>query len=145
MNGFLIPGGSAALRPGHSFFDTAAEVVRLAKLANQQGDAFPILGICLGFEALAIITSGNTSIMSRWGPTFSMHASCWVWLLFTTCITSMYHKREISWPRLASATASLRGRSIDGGSIQASRSCLLCSAWLLLCRASRVQPLAQLD
>lgn len=67
MNGFLIPGGSAPLRPGHSFFDTAAEVVRLAKLANQQGDAFPILGICLGFEALAIITSGNTSIMSRLG------------------------------------------------------------------------------
>ena len=66
VNGFLIPGGSAPLRPGHSFFDTAAEVVRLAKLANEHGDVFPILGICLGFEALAIITSGNTSIMSRY-------------------------------------------------------------------------------
>ncbi len=66
VNGFLIPGGAAPLRPGHTFFDTAAEVVRLADEANGRGDSFPILGICLGFETLAIVTSGNTSIMGRW-------------------------------------------------------------------------------
>ena len=65
VNGFLIPGGAAPLRPGHTFFDTASEVVRLADAANAKGDAFPILGICLGFETLAIIASGNTSIMER--------------------------------------------------------------------------------
>ena len=65
VNGFLMPGGAAPLRPGNTFFDTAAEVLRLANEANAKGDTFPILGICLGFETLAIIASGNTSIMSR--------------------------------------------------------------------------------
>jgi gamma-glutamyl hydrolase len=67
VNGFLIPGGSAPLRPGHSFFDAATEVVHLADKANQAGDRFPILAICLGFETLAVIASGNTSILGRCG------------------------------------------------------------------------------
>ncbi|KAK9917047.1 hypothetical protein WJX75_000290 [Coccomyxa subellipsoidea] len=66
VNGFLIPGGSARLRPGHTFFDTAAEVVRLANEANDNGDYFPIFAICLGFETLAVIASGNTSILGSY-------------------------------------------------------------------------------
>ena len=65
VNGFLIPGGYARLRPGHTFFDTAAEVVRLANEANDKGDYFPIFAICLGFGTLAVIASGNTSILGR--------------------------------------------------------------------------------
>lgn len=65
VNGFLLPGGSARLRPGHTFFDTATEVVRLANEANDKGDHFPILAICLGFETLAIIASGNVTILGR--------------------------------------------------------------------------------
>ncbi|CAL8463735.1 g3269 [Coccomyxa elongata] len=66
VNGFLLPGGSARLRPGHTFFDAATEVVRLANEANDKGDYFPILAICLGFETLAIIASGNVTILGSY-------------------------------------------------------------------------------
>lgn len=65
INGLLIPGGSATLEPGHSFFDTASLLVDLAMRANDGGDYFPVHGTCLGMETLAIIFSGNHSILSR--------------------------------------------------------------------------------
>jgi gamma-glutamyl hydrolase len=64
INGLLLPGGGANLSPGHPFFDAAHYLVDLALDANDKGDYFPVHGTCLGFEALAIIVSHNTSVLS---------------------------------------------------------------------------------
>eukprot|EP00884_Botryococcus_braunii_P017094 jgi/Botrbrau1/4068/Bobra.152_3s0024.1 len=66
VNGFLLPGGSAILRPGHHWFDTAKLMLDLAMDANDRGDYFPVLAICLGFETLSIAISGNTSLLTRY-------------------------------------------------------------------------------
>jgi gamma-glutamyl hydrolase len=58
LNGFLIPGGAANLRPGHNFYDTAKRVLDYALRANDRGEHFPLMGICLGFETLMILTAG---------------------------------------------------------------------------------------
>jgi gamma-glutamyl hydrolase len=42
INGLLLPGGGADLRPGHAFYDTAARLVQLAIEANDKGDYFPV-------------------------------------------------------------------------------------------------------
>ena len=62
----MIPGGAARLRPGQTFFDVAAKILRLAADANGRGDYFPVYGVCLGFEAIGVALSGNTSLLSRW-------------------------------------------------------------------------------
>lgn len=63
LNGFLIPGGAANLRPGHDFFDTAARVLDFALRSNDAGNVFPVMGICLGFETLMVLTAGNHDIL----------------------------------------------------------------------------------
>ena len=65
INGLLIPGGGAALQPGHPFFDTVTRLFNLALQANDHGSYFPILAVCLGLEALVTIVSQNFAILSR--------------------------------------------------------------------------------
>lgn len=65
VNGILIPGGSQNLRPGEPFYDTVAQLYELAIEANDRGSYFPVYGVCLGFETLAIVASGNHSILSQ--------------------------------------------------------------------------------
>ena len=66
VNGILIPGGAARLSPGHTFFDVAARVLDLATDANlKQKQHFPVFAICLGFEALGVHLSGNSSLLSN--------------------------------------------------------------------------------
>ena len=65
VNGVLVPGGAARLAPGHTFFDVASRVIDLATEANlEKKEHFPILAICLGFEALGVHLSGNSSLLS---------------------------------------------------------------------------------
>ena len=90
LNGVLIPGGGADLSPHHPFYDTAAQLLELTLAANDAGDYFPVRslsvwqlssfqqlwsaiemclplqlhGTCLGFEALSVILSKNTSVLS---------------------------------------------------------------------------------
>lgn len=64
INALLLPGGGAKLRPGHPFYDTAAQLVRLAIKANDGGDYFPVHGTCLGMETLSIIVSQNYTLLS---------------------------------------------------------------------------------
>lgn len=42
INGVLLPGGGAALEPGHPFFDAVADLVNLTKEANDAGEYFPV-------------------------------------------------------------------------------------------------------
>lgn len=64
VNGLLLPGGGARLRPGHPYYDTAALLLQLALEANDKGDYFPVHGTCLGMEALAVIVSRNETILA---------------------------------------------------------------------------------
>jgi gamma-glutamyl hydrolase len=64
VNAVLLPGGSQDLAPGHRYFDAAAQLYDLTLKANDGGDFFPLHGTCLGFEAIAILASGNTSVLS---------------------------------------------------------------------------------
>ena len=42
INGMLIPGGSADLKPGHPFYDATEYLFKLALEANDKGDYFPV-------------------------------------------------------------------------------------------------------
>ncbi|KXZ51986.1 hypothetical protein GPECTOR_10g1008 [Gonium pectorale] len=63
INGLLLPGGGATLKPGHKFYDTARHLVDLAIKANDNGDYFPVHGTCLGMETLAVILSSNYTLL----------------------------------------------------------------------------------
>ncbi|XP_034416594.1 gamma-glutamyl hydrolase-like [Cyclopterus lumpus] len=58
INGVLFPGGSANItssgyqRAAKTFYELAIE-------ANERGDYFPVWGTCLGYEQLAVLTSGK--------------------------------------------------------------------------------------
>jgi gamma-glutamyl hydrolase len=64
VNGILIPGGAQDLRPGQPFFDTVQQLVDLTIEANDNGNYFPLHGVCLGMEALSVAVSRNHSILS---------------------------------------------------------------------------------
>jgi len=64
INGFMIPGGGANL-VNSSFIRSATYMYNKALEAFDAGDYFPILGHCLGFETLSVITSENPSILTR--------------------------------------------------------------------------------
>ncbi|KAF8061359.1 gghA [Scenedesmus sp. PABB004] len=66
LNGVLVPGGAANLRPGHAFFDTASAVLRHATAAADRGEYFPLLGICLGFETLMVAVAGSHDILTSY-------------------------------------------------------------------------------
>ncbi|XP_056619566.1 gamma-glutamyl hydrolase [Triplophysa dalaica] len=58
INGVLFPGGGVSIETS-GYSRAAALFYRLALEANSKGDYFPILGICLGFEQLTLLTSGQ--------------------------------------------------------------------------------------
>jgi gamma-glutamyl hydrolase len=60
VNGFLLPGGSALLRSGHDWLDTAKLMLDLALDANDRGDYFPVVAICMGFEICCALPSEAT-------------------------------------------------------------------------------------
>ncbi|KAI8110154.1 hypothetical protein M9435_001833 [Picochlorum sp. BPE23] len=65
VNGILIPGGGQDLSPGHPFYDAVKYLLDLTIEENDKGVLFPMHGTCLGFEAIAIAATGNTSILGR--------------------------------------------------------------------------------
>ncbi|XP_037312335.2 gamma-glutamyl hydrolase-like [Pungitius pungitius] len=63
INGILFPGGSASILS--SGYQRAAKIFyELALEANKRGDYFPVWGTCLGYEQLAVLTSGE-DLLSR--------------------------------------------------------------------------------
>ncbi|EFJ20246.1 hypothetical protein SELMODRAFT_109437, partial [Selaginella moellendorffii] len=60
INGILFAGGSASLQDGPYY--RAVKLFRALE-ANDKGDYFPVFGTCLGLELLAVIVSGNHSIL----------------------------------------------------------------------------------
>ncbi|XP_075210514.1 gamma-glutamyl hydrolase-like [Lycorma delicatula] len=52
LNGIVIPGGTAKFSDKNGYAEAGTYIFNLAVQANQQGDHFPIYGVCLGFELL---------------------------------------------------------------------------------------------
>ncbi|XP_068966701.1 gamma-glutamyl hydrolase-like, partial [Bombus flavifrons] len=58
INGVLWPGGSASFaNSSGGYADAGYEIYKIAKRMNDNGDYFPILGICLGFELLTYVVA----------------------------------------------------------------------------------------
>ncbi|XP_003398804.1 gamma-glutamyl hydrolase A [Bombus terrestris] len=57
INGVLWPGGSASFTSNKGYADAGYKIYKIAKRMNNNGDYFPILGICLGFELLTYVVA----------------------------------------------------------------------------------------
>ncbi|XP_042366323.1 gamma-glutamyl hydrolase [Plectropomus leopardus] len=63
INGIFYPGGSASITSS-GYQRAAKRFYELAIEANKKGDYFPVWGTCLGYEQLAVLTSGK-NVLSR--------------------------------------------------------------------------------
>jgi len=72
INGILIPGGDAAFHG--KFWETATHLYDRFVTANDNGDYFPIIGHCLGFQLEAAVVSQNPNILTNcYAENISMH------------------------------------------------------------------------
>ncbi|XP_066593668.1 chitobiosyldiphosphodolichol beta-mannosyltransferase isoform X2 [Prorops nasuta] len=58
INGVLLPGGGAYFFTANGYYEAGQHIYEIAKQFNDNGDYFPIFGICLGFELLGILETG---------------------------------------------------------------------------------------
>lgn len=63
-NGLLFPGGNQGIDPDDIYTEEGEILWNLAKEANDAGDHYPIWGTCLGFEELAVLETGDGSVIS---------------------------------------------------------------------------------
>lgn len=64
INGILFPGGGSDLN-GTTVYQAGEFLYKLALDANNRGIHFPIMGHCMGFELLAMISSRDMDILER--------------------------------------------------------------------------------
>lgn len=64
INGLLIPGGAVSIYSS-PYAEASNFLYDLAKMDNDAGDIFPIFGVCLGFEMLALMTNDNVPNLKR--------------------------------------------------------------------------------
>ncbi|CAM6089037.1 unnamed protein product [Calypogeia fissa] len=62
INGILFPGGDASLQDG-PFYQIAEKLFNWALEANDNGDYFPIYGVCLGFELLSVLVTKDHHVL----------------------------------------------------------------------------------
>ncbi|XP_065212992.1 gamma-glutamyl hydrolase-like [Planococcus citri] len=65
INGVVIPGGKAALKPGYPYYDASTIIYKLAKMMNDKGIYFPVYSVCLGFEAMLTIYNNHKLLQIR--------------------------------------------------------------------------------
>jgi len=64
INGVLFPGGDVSLDYS-TYWEVGSFFYNQSIIAYQKGDIFPIVGHCLGFELLCILTSQDVHILSQ--------------------------------------------------------------------------------
>ena len=64
INGVLFPGGEMPIDVSNKWTKNIAFILEWATRENNKGNVFPIWGTCLGYEAIAVITSLNPNNMS---------------------------------------------------------------------------------
>jgi gamma-glutamyl hydrolase len=62
INGILFPGGDASLKEG-PFYRAAEKLFNWALEANDNGDYFPIYGVCLGYELLTVLVTKDHYVL----------------------------------------------------------------------------------
>nr|XP_034182266.1 gamma-glutamyl hydrolase-like [Osmia lignaria] len=60
INGVLLPGGGANFNRSNGYADAGDYIYKIAKRMNQNGEYFPILGVCLGIELLTYLVARRT-------------------------------------------------------------------------------------
>ena len=63
LNGIIFPGGGSSLR-NSKYIKAAKKLMKLAIEYNENGGYFPILGICLGFEAMHVYFEKKRKFLS---------------------------------------------------------------------------------
>ncbi|XP_073969598.1 LOW QUALITY PROTEIN: gamma-glutamyl hydrolase-like [Rhodnius prolixus] len=63
LNGIVLPGGNVNLTATTGFARSANIVFDIATQINDQGDHFPLLGVCQGMQKLAILTNDNKNLL----------------------------------------------------------------------------------
>lgn len=61
----LFPGGPTCFNQSKGYADAGQYIYEIAQDMNNQGDYFPIFGVCLGFEFLYILACGRDKEDSR--------------------------------------------------------------------------------
>ncbi|KAJ9583236.1 hypothetical protein L9F63_022426 [Diploptera punctata] len=64
VNGLVIPGGAAPFNASDGYATAGKELYNLAKQKNEEGVNFPVLGVCLGFELLAVLSADEYDLRS---------------------------------------------------------------------------------
>lgn len=64
INGVLFPGGDESIDFTQRWTQNAQFILEWAMKENDAGKVFPIWAVCLGYETLAVITSGSTNNMT---------------------------------------------------------------------------------
>ncbi|XP_065214107.1 gamma-glutamyl hydrolase-like [Planococcus citri] len=59
INGVVIPGGDSQLKPGYPYYDAFTTIIEISEEMNKKGIYFPILAVCLGFEAFVVLYNGH--------------------------------------------------------------------------------------
>ncbi|XP_043477610.1 gamma-glutamyl hydrolase A-like isoform X2 [Leptopilina heterotoma] len=65
INGVLFPGGSTWFNQKNGYADAGEKIYKIAKRYNDNGDYFPILGTCLGFELLTYLAANRVEHRSN--------------------------------------------------------------------------------
>ncbi|XP_075235426.1 gamma-glutamyl hydrolase A-like [Lycorma delicatula] len=65
LNGIVFPGGACLFDNPNGYADAGATIFKIAKEVNKNGDYFPILGVCLGFELLLHLANGGNELRTR--------------------------------------------------------------------------------
>ncbi|KAL1132225.1 hypothetical protein AAG570_010182 [Ranatra chinensis] len=65
INGVLLPGGNTWFSNKDGYADAGDIIYKLIKEENENGNTYPILGICLGFELLIYLDASKTDIRTN--------------------------------------------------------------------------------
>ena len=68
INGVIFPGGDEPIDFTQRWTQNAKFILEWAMKQNDAGNIFPIWSVCLGYETLAVITSGLTNNMTALSP-----------------------------------------------------------------------------
>lgn len=64
INGVVFPGGEMPIDIKNQWTSNTKYILEYAMDQNNQGNVFPVWATCLGYEALAVITSLNSDNMT---------------------------------------------------------------------------------
>ncbi|XP_054262844.1 gamma-glutamyl hydrolase A-like isoform X1 [Macrosteles quadrilineatus] len=63
INGVVLPGGAVSFNSSGGYADVGRIIMEYTKEVNSNGDIFPVLGVCLGFELLLYLEVESYSIL----------------------------------------------------------------------------------